>query len=214
MTPPMDEPIDARLIGANPDQLLAIAHAMRNGTPLTIPRLRAPYKGRKQPAPGEAWEHLLRFQITGISNQDGGRSPSPASSTTPTDTAPPATTHRRELHRQTWHPLRPGDVVLVQPDHTGYGATYAAVESPAGPDRRDGSARLILLTAATHDDDAGGITPDIEPIDLDTLTGQTPPVAARTSTLFDLWFDRQIGPRRLTIVRAGRVVHDGPGRHP
>ncbi|WP_060879981.1 hypothetical protein [Streptomyces scabiei] len=99
-----------------------------------------------------------------------------------------------------WHPVRPGDLVHVHyeatPTMAAFGETYVI-----GPSDTPGLMSMVLLAHTLPDttskDDIEGMTGCFEVEDHD-------------DPIYDLWFEG--GPQRLTIVRDGRVVHNGGAR--
>ncbi|MFI2437436.1 hypothetical protein [Streptomyces sp. NPDC018693] len=99
------------------------------------------------------------------------------------------------LESAPWYPCRPGDLVHVHYEAVGdvplipaRGETYIV------RDAGDGLMSMQLL--------ADGSPQDTEPVDFFV-------VEAADCPIYDLWMEA--GPHRLTIVRDGLVVHDGPG---
>lgn len=210
---PLPEPVKVRLEGPSA-VLQRLARAMRAGLPLTIPRLAEPRRGRQAPMPGESWAYLMRFDVTAI----GAAAPTPATPPSPPPAAPtttasaPAATRSGTPRRQAWHPVRPGDLVLLwSPLHQGseddYGATYLAVDSPSGPDDH-GNARLLLVADKAHtprQGDADCITTGAAPVDLEALFPSNATGPRPLENFQRLW--DTAGSRLLCVIRAGRVVH-------
>lgn len=89
-----------------------------------------------------------------------------------------------ELARQPWGPLRPGDVVLCYlPGHAAYGQTFVAV-----PDEADVDGHAMVREVSSTDDH----------------------VDTGLASFYELWFEA--GAHRLTVIRAGAVVHGTPAR--
>lgn len=100
----------------------------------------------------------------------------------------------RALTSAPWYPAQPGDIIHVHYEQAGTlppcGETYLV---QALPD--DGLFRLRLVSHSHHQDsDQPGAFE----------------VTAADDPLFEPWFEA--GPQRLTIVRHGRVVHNGGAR--
>lgn len=100
----------------------------------------------------------------------------------------------RSLTAAPWYPLQDGDVVHVHYEATGTvragGETYAVEPRDGFPD----SLQLCLIGHTLDSDDmAGAFAPG--PIE---------------DPLYEAWFEA--GPQRLTVVRDGRVVHNGNAR--
>jgi hypothetical protein len=97
-----------------------------------------------------------------------------------------------------WYPARPGDLVHVHHEAGGtdpaFGETYLI-----SPGAYDGSLTMRLLAHTL-------------PVDTEFLDGMVGCFAVDDDPdpLMELWFEA--GPHTLTIVRQGRVVHDGPAR--
>ncbi|MFI1535483.1 hypothetical protein [Streptomyces anandii] len=92
-----------------------------------------------------------------------------------------------------WYPSRAGDLVHVHYDATtagsdAFGETYVVEADDAHP----GELQLRLLHHTAKDD---------------TLAGCFAPAETPDEPLYQLWFEA--GAHLLTIVRNGRVVHDG-----
>lgn len=104
----------------------------------------------------------------------------------------------RALESSPWYPLRPGDLVHIAYEQAGemppFGETYLIADADAG----DGLASMQLLAHT-----AQGTAEEI--------AGMVGCYAAEAAEipLCEAWFEA--GPHRLTIVRHGRVVHNGPG---
>lgn len=98
----------------------------------------------------------------------------------------------RQLTSAPWHPLRPGDQVHVHYEATptlpAHGETY--IVSDAG-----GGLMSMQLLAHTHPD----------PVAEGAYVGE-----AADDPIYGAWFEA--GPQRLTVVRDGRVVHNGGAR--
>lgn len=96
-----------------------------------------------------------------------------------------------------WYPARHGDLVHVHYEQAGtippVGETYL-VEAI---DDNEGLFKLRLLCSSHTDDDADTGVAAFE-------------ADAADDPLYELWFEA--GPQRLTVVRDGRVVHDGGAR--
>lgn len=101
-----------------------------------------------------------------------------------------------------WYPVRPGDLVHVHYEAglagvpAAFGETYVI-----GPSDTPGLLSMVLLAHTLPDttpqDDVEGMTGCFEVEDHD-------------DPIYDLWFEG--GPQRLTVVRDGRVVHNGGAR--
>jgi hypothetical protein len=96
------------------------------------------------------------------------------------------------LERQPWYPPRPGDVVHVHYEAVGdspaSGDTYVIQHNGPGDEWMD----LTPLTNTAPPQEGGGyfaVTCDPDP-------------------LFQVWMEA--GPHRITVVRDGVVVHNGP----
>ncbi|NUS29784.1 MAG: hypothetical protein HOV92_36975 [Streptomyces sp.] len=101
-----------------------------------------------------------------------------------------------DLESAPWHPVRPGDLVHVHYEAGGssdaFGETYVVTAGEGG----FLSMRLLAHTLQETAETSGlvgcfAVEDDPDP-------------------LMELWFEA--GPQRLTIVRDGQVVHDGPAR--
>jgi hypothetical protein len=94
-----------------------------------------------------------------------------------------------------WYPARPGDLVHIHYEAAGQMAVFG--ETYIIGDAGDGLMGMQLLAhtlpEGDEEDMAGSLT-----------------VEAADDPLYELWFEA--GPQRLTIVRDGRVVHDGSRR--
>ncbi|MEU0584561.1 hypothetical protein [Streptomyces sp. NPDC006132] len=110
-----------------------------------------------------------------------------------------------ELTSAPWYPARPGDLVHVHYDQAGdwpaFGETYLVGDAS---EPGDSVPRLMSLTLLAHTVPAT--------VDEAEVAGMTGCFAAEAADcpLYELWFEA--GPQRLTIVRDGQVVHDGPAR--
>ncbi|MGW0821786.1 hypothetical protein [Streptomyces sp. NPDC002845] len=102
----------------------------------------------------------------------------------------------RDLTSAPWHPLRPGDVVHVH--YPASTALPAHDETYLISDAGDGLMSMNLF-ATTHpaSDAEGAFVGDFA-------------VERTTDPLYGAW--AEAGPERLTIVRDGRVVHNGGAR--
>jgi hypothetical protein len=93
------------------------------------------------------------------------------------------------LQQQPWYPARPGDVVHIAyeafHDLPGSGSTYLVGQNP------DEAGFLTLVAVAVSDTDGGCWATDGDP-----------------DPLFELWMEA--GGHRITVVRDGAVVHNGP----
>lgn len=89
-----------------------------------------------------------------------------------------------DLARQSWAPLRPGDVVLCYLPDIAYGQTYLAV-----PDETDIDGHAMMREVSR------------------TGRHADPSLAG----FYELWFEA--GAHALTVIRAGAVVHGNPARH-
>ncbi|MFI6274276.1 hypothetical protein [Streptomyces sp. NPDC050988] len=102
----------------------------------------------------------------------------------------------RALQSAPWYPTRAGDLVHVHYEPAGtmpaFGETYAV-------EPRDGFPNSLQLCLIGH------TAPD------DSMTGFFAPGPIE-EPLYEAWFEA--GPQRLTIVRDGRVVHDGAAPKP
>ncbi|GAQ61922.1 hypothetical protein [Streptomyces scabiei] len=104
-----------------------------------------------------------------------------------------------------WYPARPGDTVHVHYEQAGntsaFGETYIVGDASETGDTPPGLMSLILLAhtlpASTPEDHVKGMTGCFE-------------AEAADDPIYQAWFEA--GPHRLTIVRDGRVVHNGGGR--
>ncbi|MFJ1664836.1 hypothetical protein ACIOK4_00315 [Streptomyces bottropensis] len=106
----------------------------------------------------------------------------------------------RDLESSPWYPCRPGDLVHVHYEAVGdvplvpaFGETY--VVGDAG----DGLMSMMLLAHTLADGTEHA----------ESMVGCAA-VEAADCPVYDLWFEG--GPHRLTIVRDGRVVHNGGAR--
>ncbi len=180
-------PVEARLIG-EPEHVEAVVEAMRQV--LEIPHVRPPRSGRK----GDG--HLSYFAITSI--RKAGARPAPLvqaheakARRDPASELEVLTTADRELRSQPWFPIRPGDVVtwwIELPNVPGgHGETLLAVDEP---------------DPMTEGDQAGA------PLRLVSQSQSARFVNPALQSFNDLWFEA--GPDRLTVIRAGRVVHGRP----
>lgn len=101
-----------------------------------------------------------------------------------------------DLESAPWYPVRPGDLVHLHYETTptlpAYRETYVI---------RDAIGGLLEMRLLTHTFTSG---------DPDKYGVGTCAVEAADDPIYELWFEA--GPQRLTIVRDGQVVHDGPGR--
>ncbi|MGW3417027.1 hypothetical protein [Streptomyces phaeochromogenes] len=97
-----------------------------------------------------------------------------------------------------WYPARPGDLVHIHYEQSGtvpaFGETYVI-----GPTEADGLVSMLLLSHTCPPDTAG-------------VLGMIGCFATELADdpLYEAWFEA--GPQRLTIVRDGRVVHNGGTR--
>ncbi|TQE35451.1 hypothetical protein [Streptomyces ipomoeae] len=102
------------------------------------------------------------------------------------------------LESAPWYPCRHGDVVHVHyeatPTMPACGETYIV------RDAGEGLMSLRLL--------ADGVARDAGPFD--GMTAGALVVEAADCPIYELWFEA--GPQRLTVVRDGRVVHNGGAR--
>ncbi|WP_034088839.1 hypothetical protein [Streptacidiphilus albus] len=93
------------------------------------------------------------------------------------------------LQQQPWYPARPGDVVHIAyeavHDLPGSGSTYLVQQNPDEP------AFLALVAVAVSDTDGGVWATDGDP-----------------DPLFEMWMEA--GGHRITVVRDGLTVHNGP----
>jgi hypothetical protein len=97
------------------------------------------------------------------------------------------------LESAPWYPAQPGDILHVHYEQVGTippcGETYLVQDLP-------GNGGLLRLRLISHS----------HPKDSDQPGAFE--VTAADDPLYEAWFEA--GPHRLTIVRNGRVVHDGP----
>ncbi|MDX2667423.1 hypothetical protein [Streptomyces stelliscabiei] len=111
----------------------------------------------------------------------------------------------RALESAPWYPCRPGDLVHVHYEAGGemaaFGETYIVGDASDTGDTPPDPMSLVLLAhtlpASTPEDDVKGMTGCFE-------------AEAADCPVHELWFEA--GPHRLTIVRDGRVVHNGSAR--
>ena len=104
-----------------------------------------------------------------------------------------------------WHPLRPGDLVHIHYEPAGdmaaFGETYIVGDAGEPGDRKPHLLSMVLLAHTlpdtTPEDDVKGMTGCYE-------------AEACDDPLYTPWFEA--GPQRLTIIRDGRVVHNGGAR--
>ncbi|MDX3033019.1 hypothetical protein [Streptomyces scabiei] len=104
-----------------------------------------------------------------------------------------------------WYPVRPGDLVHVHYEAGGqmpaFGETYIVGDAREPGDTAPGLLSMVLLAHTlpedTPEDDVKGMTGVFE-------------AEAHDDPIYDLWFEA--GPQRLTVVRDGRVVHNGGAR--
>lgn len=110
-----------------------------------------------------------------------------------------------QLTRAPWYPVRPGDLVHVHYEPAGdmpaFGETYI-VSNAGEPGETPPDLLSMVLLAHTLPDS----TPED---DVKAMTGCFEAEAA-DDPLYTAWFEA--GPQRLTIVRDGRVVHNGGAR--
>lgn len=107
-----------------------------------------------------------------------------------------------ELTSAPWYPVRPGDLVHVAYEETGrrpaFGETYIVRDAIDEARRKFGGLLCMELLAHTLPDS----------VEADGMTGCYAVVA--DDPLYEAWFEA--GPHRLSIVRDGRVVHNGGAR--
>lgn len=104
-----------------------------------------------------------------------------------------------------WYPVRPGDLVHVHYEAGGempaFGETYIVGNAREPGDTAPGLLSMVLLAHtlpdSTPEDDVKGMTGCFE-------------AEAHDDPIYDPWFEA--GPQRLTVVRDGRVVHNGGAR--
>lgn len=104
-----------------------------------------------------------------------------------------------------WYPVRPGDLVHVHYEQAGelaeFGETYIVGDAREPGDTAPGLLSMVLLAHtlpdSTPEDDVKGMTGCFE-------------AEAHDDPIYDPWFEA--GPQRLTVVRDGRVVHNGGAR--
>ncbi|MEU9349059.1 hypothetical protein AB0D74_48465 [Streptomyces sp. NPDC048278] len=106
------------------------------------------------------------------------------------------------LESAPWYPVRPGDLVHIAYEAAGdtpaSGETYIVDETSGPGDVPPGLMSLHLLA----------VSPGVPP-EQAQFAGPFATEAA-DCPIYELWFEA--GPHRLTIVRDGQVVHDGPSR--
>lgn len=110
-----------------------------------------------------------------------------------------------QLAAASWHPMRPGDLVHVHYEAGGempaFGETYIVDDAAEPSDTPPGLMSMVLLAhtlpASTPEADVKGMTGHFE-------------AEACDDPVYEAWFEA--GPQRLTIVRDGRVVHNGGAR--
>ncbi|MFF8034887.1 hypothetical protein [Streptomyces sp. NPDC016626] len=103
-----------------------------------------------------------------------------------------------QLTAAPWYPSRPGDLVHLAYEPAGNMA--ASSETYLVSDAGDGLMSLRLLSQTF---------PGLSDEEAAAMSGVFAAEAA-DDPLYELWFEA--GPHRLTIVRDGQVVHDGPAR--
>lgn len=110
-----------------------------------------------------------------------------------------------QLTHAPWYPVRAGDLVHVHYESAGdmpaFGETYI-VSNAGEPGETPPDLLSMVLLAHTLPDS----TPED---DVKAMTGCFEAEAA-DDPLYTVWFEA--GPQRLTIVRHGRVVHNGGAR--
>lgn len=101
----------------------------------------------------------------------------------------------RALESAPWYPAQAGDIIHVHYEQAGTippcGETYLVQDSPDG-----GDLLSLRLLSHSHTEDSD------QPGPFESVATDDP--------LFELWFEA--GAHRLTIVRHGRVVHNGGAR--
>ncbi|MDX2566056.1 hypothetical protein PV413_23835 [Streptomyces scabiei] len=115
------------------------------------------------------------------------------------------TTAHDRLTSAPWYPVRPGDLVHVHYEAGGempaFGETYIVSDAREPGDTAPGLLSMVLLAHTLPDsmpeDDVAGMTGCFES-------------ESHDDPLYDLWFEA--GPQRVTVVRDGRVVHNGGAR--
>lgn len=98
-----------------------------------------------------------------------------------------------DLESAPWHPVRPGDLVHVHYEAGGISDPFGETYIIGAAEHGFLSMQLLAHTLPEAEDTAGlvgcfAVEDDPDP-------------------LMELWFEA--GPHRLTIVRDGRVVHNG-----
>ncbi|MEW2636442.1 hypothetical protein AB0903_33600 [Streptomyces sp. NPDC048389] len=164
---------------------------------------RAPGAGNDLGAPGNVWAADVHDLALHICTRLYGRPSATADTRSPVEQAADAKRARdltgelgaltgaeRALTSAPWYPVRPGDLVHVHYEGAGelpaFGETYAIEEIPG-----DELLRMRLLHHTADSTDTVGVFA----------------AEAADHPLYEIWFEA--GPHRLTIVRDGRVVHDG-----
>lgn len=107
------------------------------------------------------------------------------------------TTGYTALTSAPWYPAQAGDLVHLAFGPVGDIPAYGETYSVRG--RRDGLLRLTLLHHTYS-----GATEQLMGIGCFATSATTEP-------LTEMWMEA--GPHRLTIVRHGQVLHDGPSQH-
>lgn len=110
-----------------------------------------------------------------------------------------------QLTTAPWHPLRPGDLVHIHYEASGsmtaFGETYIVGDAAEAGDPQPHLLSMVLLAHtlpdSTPEDDVKGMTGCYE-------------AEASDDPLYNPWFEA--GPQRLTIIRDGRVIHNGSAR--
>jgi hypothetical protein len=107
------------------------------------------------------------------------------------------------LESAPWYPTRPGDLVHVHYEASGRLPAHGEMYIVGAADDSDSTpAGLMSLQLLAHTLPAA--------IDPAEVGGGCYAVEAVDCPIYELWFEA--GPQRLTIVRDGRVVHDGGRR--
>ncbi|MEV4858954.1 hypothetical protein [Streptomyces ossamyceticus] len=110
-----------------------------------------------------------------------------------------------QLTHAPWYPARPGDLVHVHYEAGGqapaFGETYIVGDAREPGDADPGLLSMVLL--------AHTLTEETPEDDVKAWTGVYE-VEAHDDPIYEPWFEA--GPQRLTVVRDGRVVHNGGAR--
>jgi hypothetical protein len=105
----------------------------------------------------------------------------------------------RALQSAPWYPVRPGDLVHIAYEQAGQMAAFG--ETYLVADAGDGLSSMQLLAHTLPD--------TVSSPPAEGLVGCYA-VEAADDPIYEAWFEA--GPHRLTIIRDGRVVHNGGAR--